>query len=51
MATLGVDETLELLAPYLTGAERDLLNTGMDVITPVNAESYSLYRSCLGITW
>jgi ribose transport system substrate-binding protein len=50
MAALGVNETLELLGPYITGENHDLLNTGMDVITPVNAEYYSLYRKCLGLS-
>jgi len=51
MTALGPDQTMALLAPYLSGANGDLLDTGMDVITPTNIQEYEAYQlECLGVT-
>lgn len=49
MKVLGVDETMTILSPYLVGDNKDLLNTGVDVVTPDNLGEYNTYQmDCLG---
>jgi ribose transport system substrate-binding protein len=51
MSTLGVQQTMTLLAPYLSGPKGDLLDTGVDLVTPDNLADYGSYQSeCLGVT-
>lgn len=48
MAVVGVDDTMAALSDKLTGDNGDLLNTGIDVLTPDNLEDYNTYSTeCL----
>jgi ribose transport system substrate-binding protein len=50
MAVVGVDDTMAALSEKLTGDDGDLLNTGIDVLTPDNLEDYNAYSTeCLGL--
>jgi ribose transport system substrate-binding protein len=50
MTVLGVDETMVLLEPYLSGENKDLLNAGADVVTPETLELYREYLESIGIS-
>jgi ribose transport system substrate-binding protein len=49
MATLGEEETMALLEPYLSGENGDLLDAGADVVTPETIDAYVEYLSSIGI--
>ncbi|MEZ4670850.1 MAG: substrate-binding domain-containing protein [Anaerolineae bacterium] len=49
MSVLGVDATMEMLAPYLSGDNKDLLDAGADVVTPDNLAQYREYLESIGI--
>lgn len=49
MSVLGVDETMALLEPYLSGEDGTLLDAGADVVTPDNLEAYRAYLESIGI--
>ena len=46
MATIGVDETLRALEPWLDG---EIFDTGTQVITKDNLQDYSNFMECLGV--
>jgi len=47
--TLGKDETLILLAPYLTGKNNDVIDTGVDIVTADTLATYSQFLNSIGI--
>ncbi|MBC7813485.1 MAG: substrate-binding domain-containing protein [Burkholderiales bacterium] len=49
MSTIGVDETMALLEPYLSGENGDLLDAGADIVTPENIDAYLEYLDSIGI--
>jgi hypothetical protein len=49
MSVLGVDETMAILEPYLSGEDGSLLDAGADVVTPDNLELYREYLESIGI--
>lgn len=49
MSVLGIDETMTLLEPYLSGENGDLLDAGADVVTPDNLDLYRDYLESIGI--
>lgn len=49
MSVLGVDETMAMLEPYLSGENGDLLDAGADVVTPDNLDLYREYLESIGI--
>lgn len=49
MSTIGVDETMALLEPYLSGENGDLLDAGADIVTPENLDLYMEYLDSIGI--
>jgi ribose transport system substrate-binding protein len=49
MNILGVKETLALMQPWLEGPQKDILDTGIDIVTPENLKSYMKYLSSLGL--
>ncbi len=47
MAVNGTEATMQTLAPWLSG---DLMDTGVDLVTPDTLDAYTLYQTnCLGI--
>jgi ribose transport system substrate-binding protein len=50
MSTLGTDTTLTLLKPYLLGDKKDVLDTGVDIVTAQNLQDYSDYLNSIGIS-
>jgi ribose transport system substrate-binding protein len=50
MSILGADETMEMLEPYLSGDNGDLLNAGADIVTPENLQAYREYLDSIGIS-
>lgn len=49
MDALGVNKTKEILASWLKGDNEDLFDTGQDVVTPDNIETYNQYLVQLGV--
>lgn len=49
MSTIGPEETMAILEPYMSGENGDLLNAGADVVTPENVAAYKDYLNSLGI--
>ncbi len=50
IATLGKEKVATLLGTSLSGPKGDLLNTGMDVVTSTNIDSYLSYQTdCLSV--
>lgn len=49
MSTIGVDETMALLEPYLSGENGDLLDAGADIVTPETIDAYLEYLNSIGI--
>jgi len=49
MATIGKDETMKVLAPYLSGDAKDSIDAGADVVTPATLPLYQQYLNTLGI--
>jgi ribose transport system substrate-binding protein len=49
MSTIGGEETMELLDPYLSGENHDLLDAGADIVTPENLDAYIEYLDSIGI--
>jgi len=47
--TLGKDATMSLLAPYLTGKNKDLIDTGVDIVTADTLSTYSQFLNSIGI--
>ena len=48
--TLGKEKTLQVLAPYLKGANKDTIFTDLDVIRKDNLQEYlDLYLVSLGL--
>lgn len=50
MDALGVEETLEVLEPWMSGDNRDIFSTGQDIVTPESLEQYREYLTSLGIS-
>ncbi len=48
-ATLGEDETMKLLVPYLTGDKKDVIDTGVDIVTANTLTAYSQFLNSIGI--
>src|SRR5262249_9002969 len=49
MSAIGKDKTMAILQPYLSGAKKDNLDTGADVVTPDNLAGYQAYLNSIGI--
>jgi len=49
MSSIGVEKTMQLLDPYLSGPKRDNIDAGADVVTPDTLQAYQDYLSSLGI--
>ncbi len=49
LSTIGSEQTLKLLEPYLTGDNKDTLDTGVDIVTPDTLPGYSSYLNSIGI--
>lgn len=49
VVTLGVDKTMTLLAPYLSGPNNDIIDTGVDIISADTLPAYSEYLNSIGI--
>lgn len=49
LSTIGPQETLKLLDPYLTGDNKDALDTGVDIVTSDTLPQYSAYLNSIGI--
>lgn len=49
LATIGPERTLEVLKPYLGGDNRDIIDTGVDIVTPETLSQYSDYLNSIGI--
>ncbi len=49
LSTIGPSETLKLLDPYLSGDNKDSIDTGVDIVTPENLPEYSAYLNSIGI--
>jgi ribose transport system substrate-binding protein len=49
LSTIGPGETLRLLNPYLTGENKDSIDTGVDIVTPESLPEYSDYLNSIGI--
>jgi ribose transport system substrate-binding protein len=47
--TIGPSETLKLLDPYLSGDNKDSIDTGVDIVTPESLPEYSDYLNSIGI--
>ncbi len=47
LATIGVDETMSMLEPWLDG---DVLDTGVTVLTSENLSIYQDFLTCLGVS-
>lgn len=50
MRQLGVEEALDVLAPWLSGEGGDIFDTGQDVVTPDTLPLYEEYLRSLNIT-
>ncbi|MEO8611303.1 MAG: substrate-binding domain-containing protein [Chloroflexota bacterium] len=50
MSTIGQEKTMELLAPYLSGDNKDLINAGADIVTPETLGQYRDYLESIGIS-
>lgn len=50
MEALGVDQTKTLLDDWLGGTDRDIIDTGTDVVTGDNLNQYRAYLESLGIS-
>ena len=51
MAALGIDKTMDVLAPYLSAGNDGILDTGMVILTPENLADFKTYQStCFGVT-
>jgi ribose transport system substrate-binding protein len=49
LSTIGPIETLKLLDPYLSGDNKDSIDTGVDIVTRENLPEYSEYLNSIGI--
>jgi ribose transport system substrate-binding protein len=49
MSTIGPEETMALLDPYLSGDNHDLIDAGADIVTPENLDAYVEYLNSIGI--
>lgn len=49
LSTIGTDQTLKLLTPYMSGDHKDTIDTGVDIVTPENLPQYSDYLNSIGI--
>lgn len=49
IVTLGPDKTMKLLSPYLSGTNKDIIDTGVDVISAATLPEYSDYLNSIGI--
>ncbi len=49
LSTIGADQTLNLLRPYVSGVNADTIDTGVDIVTPENLPQYSDYLNSIGI--
>jgi ribose transport system substrate-binding protein len=50
MERLGVDRTLQILRPYLSGPNNDIFDTGQDVVRPDTLRLYQQYLNSIGIS-
>src|SRR5260221_113984 len=48
-ATLGKDETMKLLSPYLSGKNNDVIDTGVDIVTADTLPVYLQFLDSIGI--
>jgi ribose transport system substrate-binding protein len=48
-ANIGLTRTLDTLRPWLSGPGMDMIDLGIDVLTPENLESYLTYLESIGI--
>jgi len=49
MKVNGVDATMKLIAPWLTGDNKDIIDTGINVITPTDLGDFESYLTSLGL--
>jgi len=49
ISTIGPESTLKVLDPYLTGDNKDVIDTGVDIVTPQTLPEYSNYLNSIGI--
>lgn len=49
LSTIGSDQTLKLLGPYMSGDNKDTIDTGVDIVTPETLPQYSDYLNSIGI--
>jgi ribose transport system substrate-binding protein len=49
MSVLGPDETVKLLGPYLVGDKKDVIDTGVDIVTIESLPEYLEYLESIGI--
>ncbi len=49
ISTIGPETTLKVLGPYLTGDNKDVIDTGVDIVTPETLPEYSDYLNSIGI--
>jgi ribose transport system substrate-binding protein len=47
--TLGPETTLQLLSPYVSGPNKDVIDTGVDIVTVDTLPAYSQYLNSIGI--
>jgi ribose transport system substrate-binding protein len=50
MKALGPEQTMNVLAPFLSGPNGDVFSTGQDVVTPDTIDQYRDYLESLGIS-
>jgi ABC-type sugar transport system substrate-binding protein len=49
MSVLGPDGTIKLLRPYLVGDKKDIIDTGVDIVTSESLPEYLEYLESIGI--
>lgn len=49
LVTLGADKTMTLLDPYLSGSNKDIIDTGVDIISAGTLPAYTQYLDSIGI--
>jgi ribose transport system substrate-binding protein len=47
--TLGPDKTMALLSPFLSGTNKDTIDTGVDMVTPDTLPLYLEYLNSIGV--
>jgi ribose transport system substrate-binding protein len=50
ISTLGVQPTLTTLQPWLIGTNKDVIDTGIDVLTKDTLAEYNAFQASLGVT-